>query len=257
MTIKSPRNFLLTLTALLCLLPQLLAADDPPALAEKWLYTPYPGKAAELAEAIRAHGVFRGEHGDPRAWQVYTPVLGDDIGRIGVRFCCLEWADVDAYKSWQGQNVAVLKHYRETVLPLVEHAAHYFERMDWLNSDWNGDDGHYSLFAVTEFKLKVGAAAAFGAAKEKLSQIAKEQGWSGQGNSWAWATQVGGAPTELIIVPYRNYADIGAPREQFAQFLTTQLGAVAARELLQQMQEAVAETDYQIWEHRPELSMPE
>ena len=194
----------LILAALVCLAPLAVAAEDPPPLAEMWLFTPYPGKAAELAEAVRAHGAYRQEQGDPRGWQVYTPALGEDIGRVGVRFCCMQWADVDAYHAWESQNPAVTKHYFDTVEPLVKRTAHYFERMDWQHSHWNADGGPYKLFAVTEFRLKVGGGSEFDAARGKMSEIAKEQGWSDRGSSWIWATTVGGAPTEAIVIPYRE-----------------------------------------------------
>ena len=75
-------------------------AQDAPPLAELWITVPKAGHVQEFNEALKKHVAFRSEQGDPWQWNVYTPLLGDDLGRIAVRSCCYTWADVDSYSEW-------------------------------------------------------------------------------------------------------------------------------------------------------------
>ena len=59
------------LTAVVCILPQLALAQDPPPLAEMWMMVPKAGHAQELNEALKKHMDFRSEQGDPWRWDAY------------------------------------------------------------------------------------------------------------------------------------------------------------------------------------------
>jgi len=257
---KMPVNFILSVLAVIFFLMHstiVLAEDPPPPLAEAWVVTPVPGKGAEFRTALAEHMAFRTEHGDPRAWQVYTPVLGDDLGRIAVRFCCFKWADQDSYEAWQDSAEKINAHFSEHIAPLAENWKHYFESIDWGNSHWNEDAGPYKYFAVTEFNLKPGHGQDFDAARDKMSQIALNQGWATADHSWLWTTTIGGKPQENIVVPHKNYASFDRDQEDFSSFLARHIGADESAELLKQFASASWSTDFQIWEHHAELSMSE
>ena len=100
---KRPVNFVLSvLAALFFLLPAVsMAEDSPPPLAEMWMVTPKAGHGSEFYKALAEHMAFRSEHGDPREWQAYTPLLGDELNRVAIRSCCFSWADQDAYQAWR------------------------------------------------------------------------------------------------------------------------------------------------------------
>lgn len=246
------------LTVLTCFMPHLVLAQAPSPLAEMWLMVPKAGHAQELNEAIKQHMAFRSGQGDPWRWATYTPLLGDELDRVGVRSCCYHWADVDAYGEWSRSKPAVGAHFNEHVAPHVETYAHYFEEIDWSNSHWNDKGAAYKYFAVTEFALKAGHAAEFHAAREKMSQIAINQGWANDERSWIWATTIGGKPTVSVVVPHEDFASMGEKGEGFLGFLARSLGSEeAAAELLQQFSAATEGSDYQVWVHRPELSMEE
>ena len=71
--------------ALLFLAPALSLAEDQPPLAEMWVIVPKPDHRNEFFAALKEHMAFRAEQGDPREWQTYTPLLGDNLNRVAVR----------------------------------------------------------------------------------------------------------------------------------------------------------------------------
>jgi hypothetical protein len=258
--IKKPFIQLVSLFAVtLMLVPAALTAQEsPPPLAEMWILHPKPDHGDEFRTALEEHMAFRGEHGDPRAWQSYTPVLGDEMNRVAIRFCCIAWADVDAYREWSMGAEAVGAHFEEHVAPHVARAEHYFESIDWDNSHWNEAGGPYRVFAVTEFHVKPGHRAEFDATLEKMSQIALDQGWATDSRSWLWASRIGGSPQASIVVPHRNYASFDQGEDTFFRFLSEKMGSEdKAAEVFQQFSGALSDSDFQIWVHRENLSMAE
>lgn len=246
------------LVAFCFMLPAANAQDVPPELAEIWLLEPKPGHSKEFFAGITAHMAFRHEQGDPRAWQAYTPVLGDALNRLAVRFCCISWADVDAYDAWQEGQPDMQAHFEEHVTPHIASAAHYFESIDWANSHWSDARAPYELFAVTEYLVEPENAEQFDAARVKMSQIALQQGWASDDNVWLWMSTIGGAPVQSIVIPHRNYADIENGEQSFMAFLADKLGsAEEAAELVQEFLGASEGSNYQLWKHHPDLSMPE
>lgn len=250
-------RFVLTaFVTLLFLLPiNLIAEESPPPLAELWMMSYKTGHGSSFYAALEEHMKFRSEQGDPRNWQAYSPVLGDDLGRVAVRYCCFEWQDQDSYRDWSQQAQKVSDHFDEHVLPHVEKFEHYFESIDWKNSHWVEASGEYRLFAVNQFNLKPGQAAEFDAARDKLSQIAINQGWATDEHSWLWATTIGGKPQESIIIPHRNFASMGGEQDSFTRFLADQLGEDAAAAVLKQFSDATWSSSYQIWALLDDLSM--
>jgi len=256
MTKKSMNFIPAALAALFLMLPVLLHADDaPPPLAEMWVVTPKQGQGSEFRKALADHMAFRAEHGDPRAWQVYTPMLGDDLGRFAIRYCCFTWSDQDSYQAWSDSAEKINTHFNENVAPHSEKWAHYFESMDWGNSHWAEGAGAVAYYAVTEFNIKPGHGQDFDAARDKMSQIALNQGWASTERSWLWASTIGGKPQESIIIPHQNFASFEPGKEDFVTFLSRHLGAEQAAELLQQFSGASWSTDYQIWEFQSDLSI--
>ena len=250
------KSVLLLFAALLYLAPTVaIAQDTPPPLAEMWLATPKEGQQSEFFEAVEKHMAFRKEQGDPRDWQVYTPLLGEDLNRVAIRFCCFSWADQDTYRRWNDSAEEVGKHFNETVAPHAAHWAHYFEMLDWQNSHWVEESGPYRFFAVTEFNIRQGHSAQFDAARDKMSQIALNQGWATPDRSWLWTTTIGGHPQEGIVIPYTNFAGMDRDEDSFLRFLAKHMGDDAARELLQQFASASKSSSFQIWEHQEKYSM--
>ncbi len=253
-----PTTFLLSiLAALFFLLPAVTMAQDesPPPLAEMWLATPKAGHGSEFKEALARHMKFRAENGDPREWQAYTPLLGENLDQVGIRSCCFNWADVDSYRTWGQNNSKISEHFDEHVAPHAEHWAHYFETLHWNHSHWADGADDATLYAVTEFHIKPGHEADFRAARDKLLQIALNQGWANDDRSWIWSTTVGGSPRESIIIPHPNFASMDRDEDSFSRFLSRHMGDEAAAALLKKFASSTTGSEFQIWEHQKELSM--
>jgi hypothetical protein len=244
------------LAVLFFMLPAVGAAEDsPPPLAEMWIVTPKADHGTEFYKALGEHMAFRSEHGDPREWQAYSPLLGDQLNRLAIRFCCFNWADQDGYQEWDEQAEEITAHFNEHVGPHAEKWEHYFESMDWENSHWPDDVAQYKLFAVTEFNLKPGEGADFRAARDKILQIALNQGWATGDHAWLWASTIGGKPQESIIIPHKNFASMDRKDDSFTSFLSEHMGADAAAALLKQFSSATWSSNYQIWQHQEKYSM--
>ena len=255
--IKRPVNFVLSvLAALFIMMPAVSVAEDStPPLADLWMVTIKADHGPEFYKAIAKHMAFRSEHGDPREWEAYTPLLGDELNRLAIRFCCFSWADQDQYQAWSDEATKINEHFQEHVAPHTEKWGHYFESLDWGNSNWVEEGEPYKLFAVTEFKLKAGHSADFDAARDKMSQIALNQGWASNDRSWLWATTIGGKPQESIIVPHKNFASMDRDEDSFIRFLSKHMGDDAASALLKQFSGATWGSSFQIWEHQEKYSM--
>ena len=247
------------LASVLSLLPlSAMAEDEPGSLAEMWMVTVKSGHQGNFQQALKDHSAFRAEHGDPRKWQAYAAVVGKNFDQIAIRYCCVNWADVDSYEQWSRGNPDIARHWYETVGPHVEKVEHYFEQIDWDNSNWSEAAGSSRLFGVREWTIKGGHAADFAVAREKMSQIAIDQGWATAGKNWLWATTIGGKETESIVVSYNNYAAMAPGQESFFAFLASKMGSEkAAGDLLKTFSSATWGAEYTVWEHRPDLSMSE
>ena len=254
---KQPVTFILgVLAALALLLPAAGQADEaPPPLSAMWIITPKEGHDAEFRKALAEHMAFRSEHGDPRTWEVYTPVLGDELDRYAIRFCCFNWADQDSYEAWMDGHSEIRDHLQANLSPHTGKVAHYFESIDWADSHWVDSDTSYRFFAVTEFNIKPGKGLDFTKARSKMSQIALNQGWATDSRPWIWASVVGGKPVESIIIPHLNYASFDRGEETFINFLSRQLGEESAAELVNEFAETAWSTDFQIWAYQADLSM--
>ena len=255
--ITKSRKFSLNLIAsLLLLLPAIAAAADaPPPLSEEWEFTIKEGQMQPFLAAVKEHVAVRREHNDPYEWNVYVARLGNDMNKVAIRHCCINWSDVDSYEKWSSDNPEVNQHWFETAAPHVEETYHFFEENDWANSHWNEEAGPYRLFGVTEFKLKTGHSEDFDQARDKMSQIAINQGWTDNNRSWLWAQSIGGAPREFLVVPYKKWADLAGGDQSFFEFLTEHMGSEqAAGDLLKQFETSTRGSSFQVWEHLPSIT---
>jgi len=256
MTVRSVK-FVLSILAVMCfLLPAAAMAEDaPPPLAEVWMVTPKSGHGEEFRKAIKEHMAFRSENGDSREWQAYTPVLGDELNRIAIRFCCFSWADHDAYQEEMAGADKIRTHFAKHVTPHVEKWTHYFDQMNWSHSNWVEGKEPYKYYAVTEFDITPAHAAEFKAARDKLIQIGINQGWATDERPWLWTTRIGGTPQQSVVIPHVNYASFDRDQDAFFRFLSEHMGNDKAVALLEEFSSATKKSYFQIWEHETSLSM--
>jgi hypothetical protein len=254
---KKPLIFKLACTALLLLLtvPGPITADETPKLSETWAMTVKSGHEADFEAAFKAHGAVRaGEHQDPQEWDMFSPVTGSDFRTYVLRSCCFDWADLDANEAWSNENPEVMQDWFANVHPHVESYAHFFWELDTANSHWGKSGEAFKFIGVTGWDLIPGHADDFTKAKEKISQIAINNGWATEDRAWGWSTRIGGKSHVSLAVPYSSYADMAPGEESFFEFLTKHMGAEGAAELMEQFTSSVHKSSYTIWRHRPDLA---
>lgn len=254
MKIKTVHMFLGLGFALLATICQpALAQTMPGTLAEEVYMTVKDGHQQDFETALRAHAQVRAAHNDPRRWDVYTMVTGDDLNTYIFRACCFAWKDQDAYEAWENANPEVMADWNKNAHPHVEKYAHYFDDMDLANSYWPEDNKPINYLGVMEFFVAAGQRAGLSAARAEISQIALNQGWSAAGHRWAWTDRIGGEAVTALVVPFENYAAMSPGGETFIEFLIDRMGEDAAMELQKKFSAAVSRSQYTILKYRPEL----
>ena len=250
-----PVNVLIGLGLLLATVYQPAQAQTAPGtLAEEWHFTVKDGHQADFEQAIRAHGKVRRDKGDPRRWDVYTPVTGDDLNTYVFRACCFTWNDQDAYAAWESSNADVESDWLNGPGQHVAKTAHYFSEIDLANSYWPDNDKPVNYLGVMDYYVGAGQGAPFAAARAELSQIAINQGWSAAGHRWSWIDRIGGKAVNFLVVPFANYAGMQSGGETFIEFLGEHLGDEAALALQTRFAGAISGSKYTIWRYRSDLA---
>ncbi len=226
----------------------------PPPLADLWIVHVKAGHTGEFETQFKAHLAVREEAGDPRAWQVFTPVVGEDMSHYAIRYCCNDWAGQDAYDAWSLEASAVQEHWNANVHPHVASYQHYLDLMDYQNSNWPDENPGWQYFGVTRWDVKPGGYAAMNAAREKMSQMAIEHEWP---RHWSWINTIGGSGGVVLVSPHVNYASMAPPEQGFAAFAAEHMGEEEAGEVLSAFSSNLMNSSYTIYRHRKDLSMAE
>lgn len=243
---------LLLLMGVIACLPFTALADsheNPPNVASVWVMTPN-GDPAVFEAALKTHGEWRAENGDPRDWHIYTVEAGEDFGKYYVRYCCFHWADQDAYQQWAAESGA-LQAYNDSVAPLVGDVGHHFQVVDIENSNW-APGLEPALVGVTTWTPNPAKSVQMGATMAQLSQLAKDKEWP---YNWAWFRSLGGEANLSVAVPYANFAAMAPPEKTFFEFAGEHMGEEEAAAMFNQFNESFWDSEYTIYRLRPDLSM--
>ena len=253
-------SFLVSLAGIAALtLPLSLVAqedgDAPPPLSDVWVMVVKPGMMAEFNEAMATHVQFRKDAGESRTWDAFRVAVGHNMTPIGVRSCCFEWADLDVFEA-ENEALGLTANFNENVGRYVEHFHHYFERSDWANSHWpdTGTGGPY--YAVTSWVDKAGSGPEAAAAREAMSQFAKNEGWADEDNNWLWYSRVGGNEITSLVSSYDNYADMAPPEQSFFEYAAEKLGEEEAGKMFKAFGSGFEDSDYTIWKYDESISTP-
>ncbi len=243
--------------ALLALPLSLLAQEEeaPAPLSDVWWVIVKPGMDADFATAMATHMQFRADAGETRSWNAYRVAVGHHIAPIQFRACCSEWADLDTYEA-EDEEKGLSANFNENVAQYVEHYHHYLEESDWDNSHWPDEGTSGPYYGVTSWTGKQGAGPASGEAKDKMSQLALNEGWANADNNWLWVERIGGKDMIALVSSHENYADMAPPEQSFFEFATEKLGAEEAGAMFGAFSGGFSDSDYSIWVHDESLSTP-
>ena len=246
----------ISLTLMMLAWSVLCVADDhekpPELIAESWTVIPKSGHEADFVKAFKEHLKVRAEAGDPRSWQVYSPVTGSKLNHYIVRSCCHQWGDQDTYKAW-GMEAGTGKHWNEHVHPHVYKYKHNFSVLDTEHSNWpEGTKANY--VGVTMYDTKSGERGrdTFKALK-KMSKKAKEHGWE---HPWSWFYPVGGTGGQFgLAIPFENYADMAPLEESFSEFMGKHMKKKKLDAMFDDFGNGIEGTEYTLYEHLKDMSM--
>lgn len=237
--------------------PMLLGASQVQAqekemLADMWVMQPKAGMGKDFNKALADHMAHRKSLGDPRVWQVYRPVLGNELNSYIIRSCCFEWKDLDSYDKWV-MDKDPMTHWNSKVDDKVAHYGHYMSILDMENSNWS-DGVSANFVGVTYFKIKQGHGRDVEKAMKTISDVAKEHKWP---YSWSWSYPVGGEYGMNLAIPFDNYAAMTPPEEKFNSLMVKHFGSEEkAQEFWEDWNDHFETTEYSIYRLDKELSMP-
>ena len=231
-------------------------AEAPAPLSDVWVMVVKPGMMTDFNEAMAAHLQFRKDAGESRTWQAFRVAVGHNMTPIQYRSCCFDWADLDAYEA-ASEEQGLGDNFNENVGQYVEHFHHYLERSDWENSHWPEDGTSGPYYGVTSWTNKEGSGPASGAAMEKMSQLAKTEGWAKDDNNWLWLSRIGGNDITAIASSYANYAEMAEEEQSFFEFAVEKLGEVEAAGMFKDFGSGFEDSDYTIWKYDGSISTPE
>ena len=229
--------------------------DAPPPLSDVWIMVVKPGMANEFNEAVVAHMQFRKDAGESREWTAYRVVAGHNMQPIGFRSCCFNWADFDGHAA-ENEELGLGDHFNENVAQYVDHFHHYYERSDIKNSHWPDEGTSGPYFGVTRWTMKEGAGRAARDAKEKMSQLALNEGWANDGNNWLWFSREIGDAEIALVSSYENFEDMEPPEQSFYAFAVEQLGEDEADAMFDAFNANFEDSEYTIWQLDESLSTP-
>ena len=230
--------------------------EERGAISDVWVFAVKRGMEEEFDTAMKEHIAVRKEMGEPRTWYGYRAEVGHHPGLIMYRSTPMSYADHDAYLG--SDMGAIGEAFNENIDPLVDHYHHYIDSYDWKNSHWpEGKATEGPLFTEVLRKWKPGGGYASNKARERMSQIALNDGWAEKGYEWLWVDRTGGEPAQAIVFPRANYAEMAPSGEGFGAWLTEQVGSdEEAAEIFETWLSGVSAVKVTIWRYDPELSTP-
>ncbi|GAA4886972.1 hypothetical protein [Ferrimonas pelagia] len=227
------------------------AAQADESLADMWFVTPNPGQSDQFEQALKTHLRFRQQNEDPRQWQVFVQVLGDQMDTYVIRNCCFGWDEIDGYRAWSVEQQAGA-HWQETVAPLVATISHNYSSLDVANSHWPQDTSDYHYFGVTQYQIRPGHAAGVQSDVKALSEQAKAMEWP---YHWSWSRPVAGAPSLMLVIPYRDHSAMAPADPNFFEALKQHMNSEKrAAKLMESWSSHFSATRYDVYRLRQDLS---
>ncbi|WP_068545471.1 hypothetical protein [Thalassotalea crassostreae] len=225
-------------------------AADP--LTDVWVIKIDAVDKGKFEQALKAHMQYRVDNGDPRIWNVYTQVVGNNMETYVLRACCTNWDKIAEYRDWS-RSKKMSSHWRKTVGLYSKNADHYFSRLDDKNSHWDNTK-EFRYFGVTSLYPEPGAGFEVRESIKAISDAAKKMGWE---ESWAWYNQIGGEPQIQLVVGFESYADMMPAEKSYYERLVDLLGdKEKAQDMISDYSEQFDKTNYAIYVHRESLSSP-
>ena len=236
--------------SLLVLIPNAMAeSKSPEILSESWAMTPKSDKVGDFQQALKDHTKHRSELKDPRKWDLYSQILGNNMDTVIARSFGFTWADMDAYAIWS-QDKNPVQHFNDAVMPNVSNLGHYLSVIDVANSHW-GPEVTFRYVGVSSYHVKQGHQGAMEKDIKLFSDVAKENNWD---YNWSWAQGVGSEGNMSLAIPYKNWAAMAPPEQEFSEMMAKHLRSEKkAKKVFERWQSHFDSIEYDIYVLRTDL----
>ena len=242
--------FLGVVSMLLLALP-VAAQDEPGTLAQEYFMKVKPSKAQAFEEAFTAHTEWH-RNNDPRHWDTWQIINGENLGSYVVRSPGHRWEDFDIDPEL---GTADDEHFLTHV---ALHGASISSRI--VNvipevTNWPyAETEHPALVTVLEFKLRYNKASDFAYAVRKVSKAIRESNYPSRGAAWLTVVNGGEQPTFILVQPRKNWADMKGPDKPLWTMLEEVYGRKGADNLRKLVSKVVVSLTSSIAQYRPDLS---
>ncbi len=234
------------------------AGEEPAGtIARVSFFRAQPGMEKQLEEGLKRHmSWYRGQR-DPWAWLIFQVVSGENSGGyVGGAFG-RQWKDFDAPPVSGEEDSA---DSQANVRPYTEGSVvQFYEVLPAVSRPAQGEGtGAPSLYEEIAFELHYGKSADFLYVIGKFHQAIEKTGWpeSGKPAQYEWYELANGgpAPTFVLVLPRRNWAEFKPLEKPFERMLEEAFGRQEAQALLETFSRAVKSAHSSILRARPELS---
>ncbi|TRX57017.1 hypothetical protein [Thalassomonas sp. M1454] len=220
-------------------------------LADEWVVTVNVNDRQAFESALSKHMKFRVDAKDPRQWDVYTQVIGEQMQEYVLRSCCIDWNSIEAYRQWSVTS-KTSAHWSKTVSKYTQGAKHYYSEIDTENSNWDNDK-KFKYFGVSRMFVAPGEGFELRKSIKEISDAAKKMKWE---KSFSWSSPIGGSDRIVLVVGYESYGAMTPPKDSFFKRLSELMGdKEKATSLLENYSEHFSHSDYAVYVHREDLSM--
>ena len=220
-------------------------------IAQAYVHTVQPEMIAQFEEAVKQHGQWRKQNNDPWEWVWYQVVNGDGLGRYMVRSGNHRWGDLDARFAWD-DSVGAGRHFQATVGPYFESEDSSITQRDGALSRPLDDYSAITLFAVTEFDVRL-----MGQFREAITKIGEGLDRGNWGRAYMWEMVANGGTTDaVLVIPAENWGELAPPAKPLPMVLAEVYGEHEANELLQQFERSIRSQNSYTHRVRRDLSSP-
>ena len=223
-------------------------------IRQAYIHTVPLGRIAQFEEAVKHHAQWRKQNNDPWEWTWYQVVNGDGLGGIRylVRSGNHRWADLDVRYAWE-DRVGAGRHFASTVGPYIESEDSSIAQLDDALSRPLDDYSAITLFAVTEFDVRLP-----GQFREAITKIGEGLDRGNWERSYQCLMEAygGGTTDAMLVIPAENWAGLAPPAKPLPMLLAEVYGEQEASDLMQQFATSIrSQTSYTL-RVRPDLSLP-
>lgn len=176
--------------------------DNTFPVVEEWIISAKAGSESEFMAALKTHVIWRREHHDPWAWDLYTPQTGRFDTRVLIRSGGHKYQEIGTYAESEFNQMAG-QHWDKTVAPYSGVATRYL-RFQTDAGYW--PDGKYDYLLIWQVDRNPDAEGrrSMYTATKTLYDILREAGVEAvHGLEYTWA---GGGPSFQHVEGYQDWA---------------------------------------------------